>query len=42
MNENYNSAIEECNRVIEKNGTSYLGVLFRAFSYIRIGLFSNF
>ncbi len=41
MNENYNLAIEECDRVLEKNGTSYLGRIFRAFSLIKKGLYDD-
>ena len=41
MNENYTTAIEECDRILEKNGTSYLGRLFRGFAYLKKGLYQD-
>ena len=41
MNDNFSSAIEECDRILEKNGSSFLGRVFRAFAYIKKGLFAE-
>jgi len=41
MTENYNAAIEECGRILEKNSNSYYGRFYRAVSFIKNGLYSE-
>lgn len=41
MNDNLTSAIDECTQILEKNGSSFLGRIFRGFSYLKKGMYTD-